>query len=166
MWVWHWVRNFPYPQLMWFIWFLNWLYLPKYWSQIGLFGVSLPLFYPHILNVMHLCCHIIWMSYVSCWTVGLIIQDYLLLVFGTLAGIFIIIAIFVQCLFFFYVCTHSCSTDAILVVLIHISNHLIRIFTHSCDYYVHIYVGLALGTEFPLSPTDVVYLVSELAVFS
>ena len=119
---------------------------------IGVFGVSLPLFDHHIVNVLQLGCHIIWMSYVSCWTVGLIIQDSLTLVFGPLTDIFIIIAILVQRLFFFCVCTHSCSTDAKLVVLIHLSYNLIRIFTHSCDYDVHISVGIALGPEFSTYP--------------
>ena len=89
-----------------------------------------------------------------------------MLVFGPLTEIVIIISILVQRLFLLCVCSHSCSPDTILVVLIHLRYHLIGIFNHSCDYDVPIYVGIALGTEFPLSPTDVVYLVSDLAAFA
>ena len=92
---------------------------------IVLCGVSLPLSDPKILNMLHLGCHIIWISYVSCWKVGLIIQDLLMLLFGTLTDIVIIIAILVQRLFFFYVCNRYCTPDSILVVLIHLSYHLI-----------------------------------------
>ena len=77
------------------------------------------------------------MSYGSCWTVGLIIQDLLMLVFGPLTDIVIIIEILVQILFlFFCVCTHSFIPDTILVVLIQLSYHLIGIQTHSCDYVI------------------------------
>ena len=89
-----------------------------------------------------------------------------MLVFGPLTDIFIVISILVHRLFFFCVFTRSYSPDAISVVLVHLSYHLIGILTHSCDYDVHISVGLALGTEFPLSPTDLVYVVSDLAVFA
>ena len=133
---------------------------------IGLFGVSPPISDPQIVNVLHLGCHIIWMSYVSCWTVGIIIQDSLMLVFGPLNDIVIIITILVHRLLFFCVYTHSCSSDTILVVLGHLSYHLIRIFVHYCDYDVNMYVGMALVTEFPLSPTDVVSVVSDLAAFA
>ena len=133
---------------------------------IGLFGVSPPIFDPQIVNFLHLGCHIIWMSYVSCWTVGFTIQDLLMLLFGPLTDIVIVIAIHVQRLLLFCVCTHSCSPDAILVVLSHLSYHLIRIFTHSCGYDVHISMGMVLVTEFPLSPTDVVSVVSDLAAFA
>ena len=115
---------------------------------IVLFGVSLPLSAPQIVNVMHLGCHIIYMSYVSCWKICLIIQDFLMLVFCPLTDIVIIIVILVNILFFFFflcVCTHSCIPDVILVVIIHLSYHLIGIFTHSCDYDVHISVGMVLG---------------------
>ena len=73
---------------------------------IGLFGVYLPLFDPHILNVLQLGCNIICMSYIYCCKVGLIIKYLLVLLFGALADIFIIIAILVQCLLFFCVLTH------------------------------------------------------------
>ena len=43
---------------------------------------------------------------------------------------------------------HSCSPDSILVVLVHLSYHLIGIFTQYYDYDVHIYVGMELGPEF------------------
>ena len=119
---------------------------------IGLFGVSLPLFDPQIVNVLQLVFHIIWMLYVYCWTVGIIIHDYLMLVLGPLNDIVIIIAILVQCLFLLYVCTNSCSPDAILGVLIHLSYNVIGIFTHSCDYDVHISVGIELGPEFSTYP--------------
>ena len=112
---------------------------------IVLFGVSLPLSAPQIVNVMHLGCHIIYMSYVSCRKICLIIQDFLMLVFGPLTDIVIIIAILVQIICLFCVCTHSCIPDTILVVIIHLSYHLIGIFTHSCDYDVHISVGMVLG---------------------
>ena len=133
---------------------------------IGLFGVSPPLSAPQIVNVLHLGCHIIWMSYVSCFTVGLIIQDFLMLVFCPLSGIGIIIAILVKRLFLLCVCTHSCSTDTILVVLNYLSYHLIGIFTHSCDYDVHISVGMVLGPELSTYPTPVVSVVSDLAIFA
>ena len=69
-----------------------------------------------------------------------------MLVFGPLIYIVIIIAILVQRLFLLCVCTHSCSPDSILVVLSQIIYHLIGIFTHSCDYDVHISVGMVLVT--------------------
>ena len=89
-----------------------------------------------------------------------------MLVFGPLTDIVIIIAILVQIICLFCVCTHSCIPDTILVVIIHLSYHLIGIFTHSYDYDVHIYVGLALGTHFSNYPTDVVSVVSDLAAFA
>ena len=89
-----------------------------------------------------------------------------MLVFGPLIYIVIIIAILVQRLFLFCVYNHSCSPDSILVVLSQRSYHLIGIYTHSCDYDVHISVGVVLVTEFPLSPTDVASVVSDLAVFA
>ena len=92
---------------------------------IVLFGISLPLYAPQIVNLLHLGCHIIWISYVSCCKVGLIIQALLMLLFGTLTDIVIIIAILVQRLFFFCVCTRYCTPDYILVILIHLSYHLI-----------------------------------------
>ena len=88
-----------------------------------------------------------------------------MLVFGTLTYIVIIIAILVQRLLLFYLCTHSCTPDTILSVLIHLIYHLIGIFNHSCDYDVHFYVGMALGPEFSMYPTPVVSVVSDLAVF-
>ena len=133
---------------------------------IGLFDVSPPVSAPHIVNVIHLGCYIIWMYYVSCLTLGLIVQDSLMLVFGTLTEIVIIITILFHRLFFFCVCTHSCSTDTILVVLRHLRYHLIGIFSHYCDYDIHIYVDMALGPDFTLSPTDVVSVVSDLAEFA
>ena len=131
-----------------------------------MFGVSLPLSDPQILNELHLGCHIIWVSYVYCWIVGLIIQYFLMLVFGPLTDIVIIITILVQRLFFFCVCTHSCTPDNILVVLVHLRYHFIGIFTHSCDYDVYISVVMSLGPEFSTYPTPVVSGVSELAAFA
>ena len=73
---------------------------------IGLFGVYIPLFDPHILNMLQLGCHIICVSYFYCCTVGLIIQYLLMIVYGALADIVIIIAILVQRLLFFCVFNH------------------------------------------------------------
>ena len=82
-----------------------------------------------------------------------------MLVFGTLTYIVIIITILFQSPLLFCVFNHSCTPDTILVVLIHLIYHLIGIFTHSCDYDVHIYVGLELGPEFSTYPTPVVSVV-------
>ena len=133
---------------------------------IVFFGVSLPIYAPQIVSVLYLGCQIIRMSYVSCWTVGLIIQDFLMLVFGSLNDIFIIIAILVQRLFLLCVCTQSCTPDTILVVLVHLNYNFIGIFTHSCDYDVHISVGMALVPEFSTYTTPVVSGVSDLAAFA
>ena len=64
-------------------------------------------------------------------------------VFGPLSDIVVIISILVQSLFF-CICTHTCSPDGILFILSHLSLHVIRIFTHSCDYDVH-FCGSSIG---------------------
>ena len=64
--------------------------------------------------------------------------------FGPLAEIVIIVSIHIQSLLFFCVYTNSCSPDGILVILSHLIRHVIGIFTHSCDYYVH-FCGSGIG---------------------
>ena len=119
------------------------LYYVRY--VMGLFGVYFPLYNPHIVNVLHWGCHILWMLYVSCCKVVLIIQDILMFVFGPLTEIVIIITILIQCLFFLCVFNHSYSTDKVLVILIHRAYHASRIYPNSFDYAAY-FCGSSIGS--------------------
>ena len=111
---------------------------------IVLFGLSLPLVPPQIVNVLHQGCHILWMFYIWWWAVGLIVRYLLMLLFCPLTDIFIIIAILIHWLFFFRFYSYSCSPDAVLVILGRLGRHASGIFPHSCDYAVHL-CGSGIG---------------------
>ena len=87
-----------------------------------------------------------------------------MLVFGPLTDIFIIIYILIQSLLFLCVCTHSCSTDDILVILGHLIRNVIGIFIHSWDHDVH-FCGYGIGSGIFSAPTLLVSVISALDVF-
>ena len=107
---------------------------------IGLFGVYLPLAAPHIVNMLHQWCHLLWFLYISWCLAGQVVWYFLMFGFVPLTEIFIIVAVVIQHwrLFFLPVRSYSCSPDDVSFVLGCLDSYASGIFPHSCDYDSHL----------------------------